>query len=282
MASDRFRENACHWVEYMEDISDALNRRALRLDTRERRVEALEHPSVFPLAIPVLPSIPSQEIQAGESLPAAPAGGVMSALGRASSLAGAFAESTSLPKSGIAAIAISYAILCLVWATRAQAGAWVASFIYACTSSLILAPMLGELTLRFKVWPAAATACLLGAFVCVATARVWRRNLKPVLWAANVASALTALSLSYAMHEMVPFIALLLLMVLLGEYAAVRNHGLGIRPPGGGCCRHGDSCASLQLFQPAKRAPGLSVPGIGSSAWAGLPIVCYLWSERGP
>src|ERR1039457_6957518 len=214
MASDRFRENACHWVEYMEDISDALNRLALRLDTRERRVEALEHPSVFPLAIPVLPSIPSQEIQAGEPPPVAPASGVMSAIGNAMlGMAGAYllravAESTSLPKSGIAAIAISYAILWLVWATRAQAGAWVASFIYACTSSLILAPMLGELTLRFKVWPAAATACLLGAFVCVATALVWRRNLKPVLWAANVASALTALSISYATHEMVPFIAL--------------------------------------------------------------------------
>ena len=220
----------------MEDVSDALNRLALRLDTLERRVEALEHPSVFPLEIPALPSIPSQEMQAGETLPVAPAGGVMSAIGKAMlGIAGAYllravAESTSLPKSGIAAIAILYAILWLVWATRAQAGAWVASFIYACTSSLILAPMLWELTLRFKVWPAAATACVLGAFVCVATALAWRRNLKVVLWVANVAAALTALALSYGTHEMMPFIALLLSMALLGEYAAVRNHGLGIRP----------------------------------------------------
>ena len=138
-------------------------------------------------------------------------------------------ESTSLPKLGVAAIAIAYAMLWLVWATRAPAGAWFASMTYACTSALILAPMLWELTLRFKVLPAAVTAGVLGAFVCAASALAWKRNLASVFWVANVTAAVVALALSIATHEVTPFIAALLLMVLLCEYAAGRNHGLGVR-----------------------------------------------------
>jgi hypothetical protein len=140
------------------------------------------------------------------------------------------AESSSLPKLAIAAVAIAYAILWLVWAVRIPVEAWVAGVIYACTSALILAPMLWELTLSFKVLPAPATAAILGAFVVIASALAWKRDLAPVFWVANVTAAVTALGLSIATHELLPFIAALLLMALISEYAAARNHERSIRP----------------------------------------------------
>jgi hypothetical protein len=89
--------------------------------------------------------------------------------------------------------------------------------------------MLWELTLRFKVLPPAVTAGALCAFVLAASALAWKRNLASVFWVANVTAATVALTLSIATHEMAPFIAALLLMVLICECAAGRNHELSVR-----------------------------------------------------
>jgi hypothetical protein len=223
----------------MDDLPDALTRLAARLETLERRVEALERSSGASLetsvAAPDAQGTPSQPPEAGGTASIALAGGAFQVLGKAMlGIAGAYllravAESTSLPKLGVAGIAIAYAMFWLVAATRAPAGAWFASTTYACTSALILAPMLWELTLRFNVLPAAATAGVLGAFICAATALAWKRDLASVFWVANAAAALVAVALSIATHEVLPFVAVLLLMVLLCEYAAARNHGLGVR-----------------------------------------------------
>ena len=219
----------------MDDLPDALNRLAARLETLERRVEALEHPSAASIAAPSLAAAPSQTAEIVDTLPIAVAGGAFQVLGRAMlGIAGAYllravAESTSLPKLGVAAIAIAYAMFWLVTATRAPVGAWFASATYACTSALILAPMLWELTLRFNVLPAAATAGVLGAFLCAATALGWQRNAASVFWVANVTAATAAVALSIATHEVLPFIAALLCMVLISEYATEHDRGPGIR-----------------------------------------------------
>jgi hypothetical protein len=222
-------------VEIMDDLPDDITRLAARLEALERRVEALEHPSGAPIAIAAPESSPMQAAQAGDAVPSGLAGGAFPVLGKAMlGIAGAYllravAESTPLPKLGVAAIAIAYAIFWLVWAARGPAEAWFASATYACTSALILAPMLWELTLRFNVLPAAATACVLGAFVCAAFALAWKRNLAPVVWVANATAAPLALALSVATHEFLPFIAALLVMVVLSEYAAGRDRGRGVR-----------------------------------------------------
>src|ERR1039457_5131841 len=216
----------------MEDLPESLNRLATRLQSLEQRVFALEHPTQTFSALPTLEPGSSETV---EDRPFALAGGAFSVLGKAMfGIAGAYllravAESTYLPKLGVAAIAIAYAMFWLVWASRAPAGAWFTSVTYACTSALILAPMLWELTLRFKVLPAAVTAGVLGAFVCAASALAWKRNLASVFWVANVTAAVVALALSIATHEVTPFIAALLLMVLLCEYAGGGRHGLGVR-----------------------------------------------------
>ena len=76
------------------------------------------------------------------------ASGVFPVMGRAMfGIAGAYvlravAESATIPRQAIAAIAIAYAVAWLVWAARAKEIARSARAIYAGTSSLILAPML--------------------------------------------------------------------------------------------------------------------------------------------
>jgi hypothetical protein len=223
----------------MELLPEALERLTARLETLERRVEAIEaHDHISALESAPLMQVASAAPAAGsgEALSLAQAGGIFSVLGKAMlGIAGAYvlravAESSSLPKLAIAAVAIAYAILWLVWAVRIPVEAWVAGVIYACTSALILAPMLWELTLSFKVLPAPATAAILGLFVIVASALAWKRDRTPVFWVANITAALAALGLSIATHELLPFIAALLLMVLISEYAAARNHERSIRP----------------------------------------------------
>jgi hypothetical protein len=217
----------------MGNLPDALEQLTARLSSLERRVDALEHPSVAPIASK---PVAQPTAEPGEGLSHAHVGGVFSVLGKAMlGIAGAYllravAESSSLPRLAIAAVAIVYALLWLVAAARVPAEEWFASTVYAGTSALILAPMLWELTLSFKILPAPATAAILATFVLAATALAWKRDRAPVFWVANSAAAAAALALSVATHQLLPFIATLLCMALILEYAAARNHPLSVRP----------------------------------------------------
>lgn len=220
----------------MNDLPATLEQLTARLEELEQRISLLERP----------PAVSDREAAAENAAPAASsadigpsfvqAGGLFSVLGRAMlGIAGAYvlravAESTSLPKLILAVIAIAYAILWLVWAVRVKAEEWLASTVYAGTSALILAPLLWELTLSFKVLAPSATAAILGIFVLAASALAWKRDLTTVLWVANVTSAITAVALAVATRQLLPFIAALLLMVLICEYAAELNHELTVRP----------------------------------------------------
>jgi hypothetical protein len=219
----------------MGDLPDELNRLLARLETLERRVYVLEHPAGASSALPVQEPSSSPVAQAGEQLSGSLTGGAFSVLGKAMlGIAGAYllravAESSSLPKLAVAAVAIVYAIAWLVWASRVKAGNWLAATTYACTSALILAPMLWELTLRFKVLPAPVTAGVVCGFVIAASALAWKHDLAPMLWVANVTGVAIALSLSIVSHQLTPFIAVLLLMVLICEYGAGRALETGVR-----------------------------------------------------
>ncbi|MGA3160744.1 MAG: hypothetical protein ABSC77_05965 [Terracidiphilus sp.] len=217
----------------MSDLPRTLEDLTARLAALERRVDALERPS----SAAIVPEPVARPAAVdGEELSLAHAGGAFSVLGKAMlGIAGAYllravAESGSLPRLAIAAFAIVYALLWLVAAARVPAKEWFSSTVYAGTSALILAPMLWELTLSFKVLPARAAAAILCLFVIVATALGWKRTQAPLFWMANIAAAATALALSVATHLLVPFIATLLVMALISEFAAVRSHLLSVRP----------------------------------------------------
>ncbi|MGA2218463.1 MAG: hypothetical protein ABSG51_10280 [Terracidiphilus sp.] len=217
----------------MNDLPGTLDQLTARLETLEKRVYVLEHPSVV-----------SQESEANatpryetvEDRSLAQTGGLFSIVGRAMlGIAGAYvlravAESTPLPKLAFAAIAIAYAILWLVWAVRVKAASWVPSAIYAGTSAVILTPMLWELTLSFKVLAPSASAAILAIFVLTASALAWKHNLTPVLWVVNAMAAAAALGLAIASRQLIPFISALLLMAVICEFAAKLNHGSSVRP----------------------------------------------------
>ena len=222
-------------METMDDLPETAERLASRMDALEKRVDALEH-AAMALA-PTATELPlPATAQRAEETSIEQASGVFPVLGKALlGIAGAYVlravmESSSLPRLAVAAVAIAYALAWLVWAAKSRAATALARVVYAGASALILAPMLWELTLRFNVLPPEWAASVLGVFVVLASALAWRCDLAPVFWVAHGAAALTALALSIATHAMTPFIAALLLMVLICEYAVAHDRGQAIRP----------------------------------------------------
>lgn len=232
----------------MDDLLDAFARLNARLESLERRVAALEvlptHPATpsaletpepGPMRSGPRPAAVAQAAAAKEQVEAAQAGGLFPVIGRAMlGIAGAYvlraiAESGSFPKMAVVVLALVYAGTWLVWAARAQASARFACTAYATTAALILAPMLGELTLRFGVLTSSATAVLLSAFVVAATALAWRRNCAPLVWVAAVAGVGTAIALLIASRDLVPYTTALLVVAMVSEFAATRNRWLPLR-----------------------------------------------------
>jgi hypothetical protein len=213
----------------MDDLPDALARLSDRLEQLERRVSALERSSESSHSVATRAASPTRGISAAGNSGLPLAGGVFPVVGKALlGIAGAYllralAESGTLPQMVIVGLALAYAGMWLLWAARIPANVPFASAAYALTSGLILAPMLWELTLRFKVLPAFVTAVVLSTFVVGALVLAWRRNLAAVVWIANVTAAFTALALMIATHDLAPFVAALLVMATASEFAAKRN-----------------------------------------------------------
>ncbi|HYU47946.1 MAG TPA: hypothetical protein VEK84_17420, partial [Terriglobales bacterium] len=220
----------------MDDPFGALARLTDRLEMLERRVAALERPSETENPFPVAAAQPAAAATLAETGHLPEAGGVFPVVGKAMlGIAGAYllravAESGSFPKLAVVALALAYASMWLVWASRVPVEGRFASIAYAATSALILAPMLWELTLVFKVLSAFASAGILVGFVVTASALAWTRSLVSIVWVANGTAVLTALALLIATHDPVPFLCALLLMALLSEVAAAGGHWLSLRP----------------------------------------------------
>jgi hypothetical protein len=218
----------------MIDLPDTLELLSHRVEDLEKRVMALEHP-----AMDMTLATPSPNVQTAAPTTETPTiertGGIFPVFGSALlGIAGAYilravASSSALPRGAIAAVAIAYAAAWLVWAAKAKGAAIFARAIYAGTSALILAPMLWELTLQFKVLSPVAAAVVLASFVVGATVLAWSRELAVVFAMAYGTAAVTAFALSVATHSLAPFIAALLMMVLLCEFAVVCERGAGIR-----------------------------------------------------
>ena len=217
-----------------ELLPDALARLSATVETLECRVYALEHPASNQQA-------PSQS-EAIESPAAIPrttsspqSAGIFSVVGKAMlGIAGAYllramAESTTFPRAVVVPVALSYAAMWLVAATRVKTEAKFASIAYAGTSVLILIPMLWELTLRFNFFSAAMAAAVLGAFVVASFFLAWRRHFAAVTWVTTAACSTAALIMAIATHDLVPFILAILAMTVASEAAAARDRSSFIR-----------------------------------------------------
>ena len=218
-----------------ELLPDALARLSAAVETLERRVYALEHPASDRQTSRQAADIHSIAATIPQPLPSTQAGGVFSVVGKAMlGIAGAYllraiAESTTFPRAVVVAIAIVYATMWLVAATRVKADVRFASISYLGTSVLILVPMLWELTLRFSVFPAAMAAAVLAAFVVASFFLAWKRHFAAVTWVTSAACSTVALIMAVATRDLVPFIVAIFVMAFASEYAAVRNRNSAIR-----------------------------------------------------
>jgi hypothetical protein len=206
----------------MHDLPDEIERLEKRMEGLELRVHQLEHPLEVRWPSP----LPEPEVGAAptaEQAPEAPAGSIFPVLGKAMlGVAGAYVlraveESSSLPRLAVAAAGIVYAFAWLVWAARVRGGPRFTSTIYAGTSALILAPMLWELTLHFKVLSPAIAAGVVCAFALAAIGLGHDRL--PVLRTACIAAAGLALALAFASHSLLPFVGALLVLATVSEFA---------------------------------------------------------------
>ncbi len=240
----------------MDNPSDVIDRLSQRLEVLEQRVSLLEHPSephpdlsapsrsnlADTAANPSLrlvasktaaeaPSIPPG-VPGGQSLHAGvePVSSPFTALGKTVlGIAGAYllralAESGSFPWPVIVALAITYAGVWLAAAARARAKEVFTRFVYALTSAVILAPMLWELTLRFKVLSPSASAAILTAFAVAALVLTWKNNNQEVFWIGYSTAIVAAVALMIAAQSLPPFLCALLVIALGAEFASYRGH----------------------------------------------------------
>ncbi len=222
-------------VKAMNDVSDAVEQLTQTVADLQRRVSALE---TFRAAAPPLPVQPAPltPVLFAASVSTGHESRVFSVLGKAMlGIAGAYllralAETTALPRMPVVAASIVYAFLWLVPATRAPLKAWFASVAWSVTSTLILLPMLWELTLRFRILPSAVTAAILCAFVIAASTLAWKRHFTEVASVTDTAASIAALVLAIATRDLVPFLFPLLLIVIAGEIAAAHRRTLRVRP----------------------------------------------------
>jgi len=206
--------------ETMNNHSDVIE----RLEALERRVSALEHPLAAHLPRPATEPKKAFAPQTAGATASATAKSIFSVMGIALlGIAGAYVlraleQTGPLPRIAAAGAGIVYAFLWLAWAAHVRGGPRFTSSIYAATSALILAPMLWELTLRFKVLPAPVAAVLVCGYALATFALQWKHDLKPVVRVACIAAAGLALALAVASHAFLPFVVALLVLAAVCEF----------------------------------------------------------------
>lgn len=217
----------------MEDLPDEISAIATRLEQLEKRVYALEHPGS---AVAVEKRVLTNEWSpSGTTKTPATTAGAFSIVGRALlGIAGAYllralADAQILPDAALACVAITYAFAWLAWSARRKREEALAATVYSCTSALILAPMVWELMLRFKMLPAWVAAGVLAGFAVAGSLMGARRGLASVVWVSSLTGAGLALALSIASRNMIPFISALLLMAGVQEYESVLGRAGGVR-----------------------------------------------------
>lgn len=222
----------------MNDLPVTNDQLVRRIEALEGRVEALEcsnSPRSLPAAtVAAVPVGTLEAVLLGDKS-VSRMGNLFSVLGKAMlGIAGAYllraaAEASIAPRPLVATLGIVYSILWLFVAARAPIEARLARAVYSANSAVILAPMLWELALRFKVLPAAAIAAALAAYELSAFFLGLKSHRAFVLQIGNTAVAVLGLALAIATHETLPFLAVLILASALCEYRSATGMGHSAR-----------------------------------------------------
>lgn len=271
----------------IDDSAGVIARLNARLEALEQRVFQLEHPlesdPIAPVAAPQALEITA--LSASEPTSLATSSGTFTVLGKAVlGMAGAYllralAETGAVPKLVVVFLAIAYAGMWLVAAARVRVARSFSAFAYSLTSALILAPMLWELTWRFRVLSPSIGAGVLAAFAIAALCLTWKRSLGPVFWVGYTTSTLTALVLMIATQDLAPFLCALLVIAVASEIAACSGQALN----GRALAAVGvdlAAAASLYIYSLPESAragySSLSVPAL--VALASIPFFLYFAS----
>lgn len=218
----------------MNDLPDPLEQLVCRVDALEKRVHDLENPAGIRAATTAAQPTTTVEAKSAEEPESDSTNGALAVLGKAMlGIAGAYAlralaASNLLPRQVTTAAAVLYAFAWLAVGARVDPAKRFAGAMYAGTSVLIFVPMLWELTLRFNILSANATAALLCAFAGAATGLAWKREQTSAFWMSYTAAALTALALMIASQAIMPFLLALLGMVLVGQYLGLRQRAQAV------------------------------------------------------
>jgi len=207
---------------------------AARLELLERRVLALER-SRQEFAQASTDSVPPKAPVASWPEPLPQFTSVFPVLGAALlGIAGAYllraiSGASLLPRTVSALIAALYAGAWLFAAGRAALRRTLAGALYAAVSILILAPMLWEMTIRFNAMRGETAAVILALYVALAAVLGLRRGAAVVFSVAFAGSALAAVALSIATHQMAEFTFLLLAILIVCELSQRKLDARGVR-----------------------------------------------------
>ena len=206
----------------MGESPGTLKQLSIRIDDLERRVQALEHPEEKKLearsaAVPRVDSAQRESLDTGS---------IFAVFGRALlGVAGAYllralAAGGTAPKLLVAAIGVGYACGWLIWGSRTSRP--LARYVYAGTSVLILAPLLWETTLRFGAITPMFSAGVLAGFATLAALLELRDGSARVAWVVQGVAVVTAASLGFVTHHVLPFLLAMLIVSFVMEYARTR------------------------------------------------------------
>jgi hypothetical protein len=138
-------------------------------------------------------------------------------------------ESGAIPGLLGAGLGVVYAGWWLFLAARRAWERPLFSTVHGLTAALILAPMLWEVTVRFRLMHVYLASAVLVSFSVWALAVGWRRNLHAIAWIGTLAGLITAGALFRETHEAAAWSATTLLIAVAVEFAACRDHWLGLR-----------------------------------------------------
>lgn len=139
----------------------------------------------------------------------------------------ALAESGSVARLPVLIIAILYACVWMIWSARSSGR--FASVSYALSSTLMLAPMLWEATVRFHSMPVSASAAVLVAYMVLTLVLASRQELQAIPWIATLAAASTAIALIVGTRELMPFALAMLAIAGAAEVSVCLGHELTFR-----------------------------------------------------
>jgi hypothetical protein len=225
--------------ESLSAIASRLEELCRAMCELERRTAALEGRSareaVSPESSPPLAAEVPVAAVAAESAPPEPATALGPLFGWAlMGLAGAYLLRALTEAGAIAGyLGLGTGIVYAAWwLYLAERRAWekpVFSTVHALTAALILAPMLWEMTVRFRLIGVAAASVVVVLFAVIGLAIAWRRTTSSIAWIVTVTGLLTATALFRDSHDLRAWVATILAIAVAVEVSACRDHWLSLR-----------------------------------------------------